>query len=222
MIEWLKQDVARGVTVLDMAHYGDASTETLGVGKRARMAKLWQDPEHGHFDAILISMGGNDICGDQFIMWVDKKVEGLDPLNAILQDRLKDMLYVIESAYTDLIALRDEYLPHAIIFTHGYDFVQPTGLGACGVGPWLKPSLDFLGWTNPTEAQLICSTALLAFDRLMTNIEGNNKGVVYVRTQGTLDPKTDWSNELHPTEGGFKKVSDKLVAALRTKFPGRV
>src|SRR5271167_2639861 len=66
IVGWLKEDVADGVTILNLAHYGDASTETLGVNKRERMKQIWQDPEHGSFDAILISTGGNDLCGDQF------------------------------------------------------------------------------------------------------------------------------------------------------------
>jgi hypothetical protein len=222
MIEWMKEDVAHGVTVLDMAHYGDASIDTLGVHKRERMKQIWTDPDNGVFDAICISMGGNDICGDQFIMWVaEKTAQTNHPLQAIIQERFDDIMYVVKSAYQDLITMRNQYLPNAYIFTHGYDFVQPTGIGVCGVGPWLKPSLDYLGWTDPVEAELICTMAMHAFDILMTDLETNNRNVVYVRTQGTLGPG-DWSNELHPTEAGFKKLSDKLLAAIRTFFVGRV
>lgn len=220
-IEWIKEGAAKGVTVMDMAHYGDASIDTLGVHKRERMKALWSDPENGHFDAILVSMGGNDICGEQFIMWISQNT-GQGALNAITEARFTDMMYVIESAYSDLIALRDQCLPNAYVFIHGYDYVQPTGLGVCGVGPWLKPSLDYLGWTDPADAKTICKMALDAFGLLMEYVAANNKNVIYVKTAGTLNADHDWGNELHPTEHGFKKIADKFLMKLREVFPGRV
>ena len=219
---WLGTKAMPNTTILNMAHYGDTSTEIMGLTKRANTAKLWQDPENGKFDAICISMGGNDIVGDQFIMWVEERAVQPNPTEAIMQDRLQDMLYVVESAYNDLIAMRNQLLPDAYIFMHGYDFAVPNGIGVCGLGPWLKPSLEYLGWKDPDEAQLIVTNALLSFSQLLTNIEANHKNVVYVRTQGTLDPQTDWSNELHPTEAGFGKLADKLLLALQTVFPGRI
>ena len=64
---------------------------------------------------------------------------------------------------------------------------------------------------------------LLSLDRLLAQIEREHReNVVYVRTQGTLSPMSDWSNELHPTEQGFRKIAGVFLRALRAKFPGRV
>ena len=92
----------------------------------------------------------------------------------------------------------------------------------CNLGPWLKPSLDFRGWTNRAQATQIVREALLAFDALLRRLEQSQRAFVYVRTQGTLDPARDWANELHPSEDGFQKIADVFLVALRARFPGRI
>lgn len=109
-----------------------------------------------------------------------------------------------------------------VIFIHAYDFAQPTGQGVCGLGPWLKPSLDLRGWTDFPAAAQVVKDVLQAFDKLVAQLEQQHKNVVYVRTQGTLSPATDWANELHPTEQGFEKIAAVFLQALRKKFPNRI
>jgi hypothetical protein len=135
---------------------------------------------------------------------------------------LADVIGVIQAAYLDLIAIRDSIVPDCVIFVHGYDFAQPTGQGVCGLGPWLKPSLDFRGWTNFASASQIVKEVLQAFDKLLVQLEQQYNNIVYVRTQGTLSPATDWANELHPTEQGFNKIAGVFLQAMRTKFPGGI
>jgi len=62
---------------------------------------------------------------------------------------------------------------------------------------------------------------LLQFDNMLRQLEIANANVVYVRTQGTLGAN-DWTNELHPTPGGFDKIANKFRSALQNKFPGRI
>jgi hypothetical protein len=109
------------------------------------------------------------------------------------------------------------------VFLHGYDWAFPTGIAACpGVGPWLKPSLDFQGWTDPTLAGAVVKELLLAFDKMLAQIAHDHTNVIYVRTQGTLKSESDWANELHPTRAGFEKIAGKFLDAMRLKFPGRI
>jgi hypothetical protein len=42
---------------------------------------------------------------------------------------------------------------------------------------------------------------------------------VHIDLRGTLDPDTDWQNEIHPTEGGFKKIAIEFARQLRMKMP---
>jgi hypothetical protein len=222
-IGWIQSDGTPQPLMLNLAHYGDVATQMLGVAQRQCIIENLTDPGNGKFDALLFSAGGNDIAGDQFCLWVTQFFEGADPDHGIDRQRLADMIGVIDAALVDLIQVRDAYAPHCIIFLHAYDFARPTGRGVCGVGPWLKPSLDFRGWTDPTQAAEIVKQVLLLLDRLLVQIEQRYKeSVVYVRTQGTLSPATDWSNELHPTEQGFRKIAGIFLKSLRKKFPGRI
>ncbi len=194
----------------------------LGVAKRQRIIDNLKDPDNGEFDALLFSGGGNDIAGDQFCLWLLDFVAGTNPAAAVDIQRLADMLGVVEAAYVDLIKIRDSIIPNCVIFLHAYDFAQPTGQGVCGLGPWLKPSLDLRGWTDFAAAAEIVKEVLQAFDKLLAQLEQQNRNVVYVRTQGTLLPATDWANELHPTDQGFNKIAAVFLQALRRKFPDRI
>jgi hypothetical protein len=84
---------------------------------------------------MLFSGGGNDIAGDQFVLWLKSRVDGAAiPGDAIDRQRLADIVGVISGAYQDLIAIRDALVPTCVLFFHGYDFAQPSGKGVCGLG----------------------------------------------------------------------------------------
>lgn len=221
-IGWLRADGSPHPEILSLAHHGDAATEMLGVTQRQRIIDNLRNEANGAFDALLFSGGGNDIAGDQFCLWLTQFVAGGDPGAAVNRQRLANMIGVIHAAYVDLIEIRNAINPDCLIFFHSYDFAQPTGRGVCGLGPWLKPSLDIRGWTNFSKAAQIVKEVLLSFDQLLAYLEQQHKNIVYVRTQGTLSANSDWANELHPTEQGFRKMAGIFLGALRKRFPGRI
>jgi hypothetical protein len=221
-VGWIKANGGPHPEILNLSHYGDAATQMLGVAKRQRIVDNLKDPDNGEFDALLFSGGGNDIAGDQFCLWLVDFVAGASPGAGVDTQRLADMFGVVEAAYVDLIKIRDSIIPNCVIFLHAYDFAQPNGQGVCGLGPWLKPSLDLRGWTDFGTASQIVMEVLQAFDKALAQLEQQYKNVVHVRTQGTLLPATDWANELHPTEEGFNKIAAVFLKALRSKFPGRI
>jgi hypothetical protein len=221
-IGWLQANGTPYPKILNLAHYGDAATEMLGVSRRKRIIDNLTDPDNGNFDALLFSAGGNDIAGDQFCLWILQNANGGDPQTAVDRQRLADIIGVIHAAYADLIEIRNSINPACTIFLHSYDFAQPNGIGVCGLGPWLKPSLDLRKWTQFPQAVLIVKLVLLAFDEMLVQIEQQYKNVIYVRTQSTLSPNTDWANELHPTEQGFNKIANVFLKAMRARFPGRI
>lgn len=221
-IGWLQANGTPYPKILNLAHYGDAATEMLGIFRRKRIIDNLKDPENGNFDALLFSGGGNDIAGDQFCLWIVDNADGGNPQYAVDQQRLADVVGVVKAAYVDLIEIRNSINSECTIFLHSYDYAQPTGIGVCGVGPWLKPSLDYRKWTQFPQAAEIVKQVLLSFDKLLVQLEQQYENVVYVRTQGTLSPDTDWANELHPTEQGFNKIAGFFLNAMRTRFPGRI
>jgi hypothetical protein len=65
-------------TILNISHFGDATTDEMGLPKQKRLIAAlhpdnWLD---GKPDAILFSGGGNDIAGDQFCIWLNYEDSG--------------------------------------------------------------------------------------------------------------------------------------------------
>jgi len=219
--------------ILNLAHYGDATTAMLGVAKFQRLREVLTSPaQYGKFDAILFSGGGNDLCGDQFRLWLNNAArEDADPARAIDQAAFSSILGVVRAAYRDLAVLRD--LARAVtgqdgipIFVHGYDFAIPNGAGVCTLGPWLYPSLASRGWMDGTDPANLARGAgivramLTMFGAELTRLEGETAlNIRYVRAQGTLQAD-QWANELHPKPDGFKAIAGRFASALRDAFPG--
>jgi hypothetical protein len=222
-IDAIQDNAAVKPLILNLAHFGDLSTNMLGVAQRQRIVANLGNPANGHFDAMLFSAGGNDLIGDLFCLWLRQATPGLAPVYGVNRPRLAHIMGVVGAAYEDLAGIRDSIDPDVVLFVHAYDFAFPDGRPACpGVGPWLKPSLDLRGWTNPADATFIVSEILRAFDPMLVQFELDHPNVVYVRTQGTLRTKSNWANELHPTPGGFGKIANVFLAALAARFPGRI
>jgi lysophospholipase L1-like esterase len=201
--------------ILNVSHFGDATTDELSLPKQQRLVAALADPdnwlEKGKPDAILFSGGGNDIAGDRFCIYLDYNAGGSTGLD---QRRLDGVFASIEASYLDLFAFRDQYAPGVPIFGHDYDFPVPNGAHPICAGPWLKPSLVFKGWTDVAEGARIIRTALLGFRALLQKLAADPKNNFHlVDTQGTLRP-ADWANELHPNPAGFKAIATAILAAV--------
>ncbi|MGG1947362.1 hypothetical protein AB1286_21670 [Trinickia sp. NRRL B-1857] len=219
---------------LKLAHYGDATTTLLGTTKRDRLVNTLQEDAHAPFDAILFSGGGNDLVGDAFRFWLNDaaSVAG-DPARAVNEGALSEIMSIVKRAYVDLIDVRNRYAPHAYLFLHQYDFVTPTDTSVCDrlVGPWLYPSFADRGWTTFEvdrrffkEGRAIVARILRRFAAMLVELLAmpGADNIVIVDTQGTLNPDTDWANELHPTHDGFAKIAEKFRQALQSVFKDRV
>ncbi len=208
-----------GVDILNMAHHGDEVRQMLALGQRREIEKrLWEGDFR--FDALLFSGGGNDLVGDQLCLWLKEFDPALPPAEALHHARVSSVLEVIAAGYRDLIAIRDALSPQTKIFVHGYDFPRATGKGVCGVGPWLKPSLDYRGVKDSAVQFEVVKALLMRFRAMIESIARENENVFYVQTQGLLDPAKDWHNEIHPNKKGFKKIATVFNNALAAHYPG--
>jgi hypothetical protein len=210
--------------ILNLSHFGDATTDEMGLAKQKRLIKALTTPGNwldGKPDAILFSGGGNDIAGDPFCIYlnyktIDTHTPGLD------SERFAGRLASVKASYLDLFLFRDRYAKGVPIFGHGYDDARPMQPHPPCTGPWMKPSLNFTGW-NDEEGAAILLDALTRFRRVLADLEASPKSYDFtvVHTEGTL-AKEDWANELHPHPPGFQKLADKFLSALRSHFPGRI
>jgi hypothetical protein len=208
--------------ILNISHFGDSSTDEMCWPKQQRLLDALRDSANwmapGQPDAILFSGGGDDIAGDQFCIHLNS-APAASGLNL---ERFKLALEGVKASYLDLLAFRDRYAREVPVFAHCYDLPIPNGRHPDCIGPWLKPSLDFNGWHNLTQATAIVHQALAQFKELLVALSQDaTRNFNLIDTQGTLI-LDDWANELHPFPSGFRKIADRFVHALREKFPGKI
>jgi hypothetical protein len=210
--------------ILNISHFGDATTDEMGLEKQKRLIKALTTPGNwlnGKPDAILFSGGGNDIAGDPFCIYLNSKSSGLPGLDAT---RFAGRLVSVEASYRDLFAFRDHFAAGVPILGHAYDLARPipSPHPPC-TGPWMWPGLSFNGW-NIAEGTQIIHDALIAFRDMLLKLEASqqpNFNFTVIPTQGTLT-YDDWANELHPYPPGFAKLADKFLSVLQSHFPGRI
>jgi hypothetical protein len=208
--------------ILNISHYGDATTDEMGLAKQKRLIAALTNPNNwlnGKPDGILFSGGGNDIAGDPFIIYLDYKSSSANGLDA---ERFGGRLASINASYLDLFLFRDRYAPQVPIFGHGYDNARPMKASPPCMGPWMKPSINFTGWTDD-EGRAILYNALTRFRNTLDSLEHDPKKYDFTRvhTEGAL-ADSDWANELHPYPGGFEKLAQRFLTALRARFAGRI
>lgn len=202
--------------ILNVSHFGDATTDELSLPKQKRLiAALTDDrnwPNEKRLpDAILFSGGGNDVAGDRFCIFLDFAKPGSSGLDDV---RFRGVLDAVQASLLDLFAFRDRHAPGVPIFAHDYDFPIPNGAHPPCAGPWLKPSLIFMGWNNLEEGTAIVREALLQFSTMLRNLAADRaNNFTLVPTQSTLK-REDWANELHPYPAGFRKLAAEFIRVL--------
>jgi len=208
--------------ILNVSHFGDATTTELALPKQQRMITALSDAANwgtsGKPDAILFSGGGDDMAGDQFCIYLDQNVPGSNGLDS---SRFEGVLGSILASYRDLLQFRDRHASGVPIFGHAYDFPIPNGVHPDCTGPWLQPSLFFAGWTELSDGTRILHESLQTFANVLSRIATTENDFSLVDTQGTL-ALSDWANELHPTPSGFQMIATRFLDRLRLAFPGRI
>lgn len=187
--------------------------------------------------AVLLSGGGDDVAGNEFGMLLNNAFSPIpgwnqDVVNGVLKDRIA-RAYV--SLFSSLTSACQEYFKQTVpILVHGYDYPVPDGRGFLGgwpfPGPWLDPGFREKNFKLEDPNDLNRRVAMMkdVMDQLNVMLKSVTSDpalsyVHYIDLRGTLstDLKDDaykewWANELHPTEKGFEKVTQKFEAELRT------
>ena len=150
--------------ILSRAIAGQASTVATGLTNQEQYLSdittgSWLN---GKPDAILVSAGGDDIAGDQFVVYLDYVGGGLS-------SRIKGVIDSVEASYQALFQFRDVYAPDTPIFGHCYDYAIPNGSRTLFGGPWLKPSLDFTSY-NYSQGLAIVKQAIDDFQAMLNRL----------------------------------------------------
>lgn len=221
----------------DIAASGRTLRQMLSSDFQAKLAA--GAPGGAPWSAILLSGGGNDICGDhRFSDWLKPNDGGSNPADYYISPAYDAELAVLEGIYESAIALIRKSAPGARLFVHDYDFAIPDGrcvtgrsphvqadFHFCFAGPWMLPAFEQRGFHESGDAvsQLtkdIVTVILERFADMLAGLERRHPDVlVLVHTQGTLEPVQDpglWVNELHPYDDSFKLLAHPFYDKLRS------
>ena len=171
-----------------------------------------------YYSAVMISGGGNDAVDWGLCLKDDCTSETtptgcLDPakLSANMNDLAGWLLAMISEIH---IASDNANLRRPDIFIHCYDYAPPNGKGfevpLFGIplaGPWLKPAMDTRHVPDdyPMRKEIV-KLLINALAAAFGEFESPSDRVHVIQSPGTLDPDSDWDNELHPNGEGFRKL----------------
>jgi hypothetical protein len=218
---------------------GDTLQRMVNVRRDPLFASLLAGATQRHWDAVLFSGGGNDLIdalaarGDDVPLakrllrreseWGPSEQGAARYLS---QEGWDTFATYLGANFEALLALRDQGLSAGCpVFIHGYAVPTPRPAGTGPVGPWLLPSLrayqipaaDHGALARLLIERLAALLASFAADRTrLPNLH------FFDSTRVALDPAQpgatgvsgDWSNEIHLTHTGCRKIARPWGAAI--------
>lgn len=174
-------------------------------------------------DALLFSGGGNDVVGPELVDLFTHVPPG-DDWRDHITPKMDFTFQMLEQAYTGIALLRDQYRPNCLIVTHGYAYVQPSGKPTkfwlwpiplnVTVGPWIRKNLELVGIDTAAAQTEVVKYLIDRFNEMLQKVATNQPRFVALDNRSTLGPN-DWSDELHPTRDGFKRIAKSFYDALK-------
>jgi lysophospholipase L1-like esterase len=237
----LELRLGRWTQILNLAYPGDT---LRGIEKLARNKDLKRFLAKknfcSHFDALLLSGGGNDLIDGVGALIRTTPAAGADPSSPasyIDGEAFAALLQKVQDAFATIVALRDSQ--HSLsrnspAFVHTYDYATPRNaparfVGALPIaGPWLFKAFAGSGIEIALQQRIAdlltdgLADALLQLDA-ETGSEGRKLPAFHVvDTRDTLvraNPtehgnSNDWLNEIHPNLAGYRKIAARLTARI--------
>jgi endonuclease/exonuclease/phosphatase family metal-dependent hydrolase/S1-C subfamily serine protease len=166
-------------------------------------------------DVFLISGGGNDLVGDsRLATMLHPFADGRKP-EEYPNARFVSFLQEIASLYRQLFTRLTARFSGLRIVCHGYDRAIPTN------GKWLGKPLEKLGIRQKQLQREIVGVIIDRFNDTLKTVANDFPGVVFpVDCRGAVGDH-QWHDELHPTDDGFKAVSNRFTAVIEAISPRR-
>src|SRR5262249_32301269 len=162
IIDGLKARFKREAYFKNIAHYGRTLREMLSRDFKDELAA--GPPGGGRWSGILLSGGGNDICGNQrFQDWLKPYGGGVHPPQYYITPAFDDELRLLKGIYEDAVALVRNVTPRVRLLVHDYDFAIPDGrcvtgrsphlrVDYCFAGPWIWPAFEQRGFQKSSDS----------------------------------------------------------------------
>jgi hypothetical protein len=206
--------------ILNQAIHGQATTAVLSLENQQSLMSLLQDSDQWLNqttvlpDAILVSMGGDDIVGNQLAIYLDYGGAGLNIA------RFQGVLDSVQASYMDLFSFRDIFAKGVPIIGHCYDYAIPNGVvPICVETAWLQPSFEFAGYDYSQSLGIVVQMIDKFHDMIAALAAVKQNNFVLIDTRKTLardaTSPTGWANEIHPYYAGFTALAYKFLTALQ-------
>lgn len=195
---------------------GDTVENMIGNAESRKSLRDLAREEHAIF--LLFSGGGNDMqrASDRGLF---RNAD--DPAECLIPERAEKLFSDIKARYERMIQVVGPTVP---IAGHGYDWFQPIDepVRLAGmdikIGPWFHPNMVSAGIEDPQKQRAVADLLVDRFNADLADLEARYPNdFVHMDLRGTLDPATDWENEIHPTRDGFVKVADKIWEQIDTR-----
>ncbi len=162
---------------------------------------------------MVLSGGGNDLLL-QFHEFLHRTPHptGTEPSRLVtraLDLRLGELMSTVRRIVQ---GIRDKD-PEIPVLIHGYDYLR---VAAAGSGKFLAPHFDTAGIEGDERQQALDHIVDRFNDHLRDAVEPV-PGVSYVNLRGTVS-ETQWYDEIHPDENGFRRLTHEINGAVRERL----
>lgn len=229
----------RKLLILDDSYPGRDAKEALGLLSRWSGVARSLAEQGTPLNLFLVSMGGNDIIGQDFKRHLKEAGDPPDgqswPWHPVIPpvvqrhirlDALKGAFAKVQALYEGIVLMRDTHAPQATILVHTYGDVTPMdapyAIFGLTTGPWLWKPMRTFGLVDADEQRALSRWLLESFFRMLTFVSKSTRAFVVLDTRGELSDSRQWDNEIHPKGPGFQHLVDQFwVPAIDTVLNSR-
>lgn len=191
-----------------------------------RLARHLKEVENKPFDLILVSLGGNDVIGEDFAGHLKRKgqpaataVFAWNPaIPQVVHDHIRlealaDTFAAIQAAYLGILRMRNQFAPGARVICHSYADVTPADAPyqfvGYSAGPWLLTPMRKVGLTDAAAQRELARWLLQSFENLLLELARRRPYMTVLKSRRELpDYRGWWDNEIHPLGKGFQHLVD--------------
>ncbi len=165
--------------------------------------------------AVLFSAGGNDLVGGQLANML-KPFTADKPASWYIDNGnylAREARLVV--GYRSIFKAVHDRWPNLKILIHGYDHaipLPPQGLHLPPLDGWLGDPLRKRGINDKALQAGIVREMIDRFNTMLARIAAETPNVVYVDLRGVIG--SDWHDELHPNDAGFRRLTGKFKEHL--------
>jgi hypothetical protein len=184
----------------------DAAGDTLS--NMFREAEYMEAIANTGASIFLFSGGGNDVVAGGNLA---AHLFDYDPAKSAAGHLRPSFNVVLDEAigiYSKLVRQVAQKFPTVQIICHGYDYARPAN------GRWLGAPMAERGINDPDLQLAIARVMIDRFNEKLALLQSTSARLHYIDCRNTV-AKDEWYDELHPTNSGYLKISNKFSEVIQ-------